>query len=401
MRERLYIPSDHNSIAVSPGGDSVFLALADAVLTNPERRHDPDADRDLDIYAIDPGSGEARIVVDDPASDFAPVVRGGALRWTRNLHSDAVALLPAGGGDARIIAENAILPVWAPDGERIAFTRGGGGADGALSMDAGFARLDPASGRLDPIRSLVSGSHEDFTPVWSPDGRWSAYHSHRSSRPVATYEGAGSTDDVYLRRPGAPMAEEIRLTDFGWQVGMPDWSPDGRKIVFDSWERGGPPGASKPWIATIDPEDGRMLSLERLALPEEVPSARMPAWSPDGEDIALEAQTGRGEREIWLVRPDGSAPRRVTEYESRTFGGLDWTPDGQFLVYSALAGDRMQLFRIPREGGAAERLTSSAANLLHPRVSPDGRWIAASRLIRTKQIWTKELAASPGPAPGG
>lgn len=399
VRERLYVPIGHNSIAVSPTGESVFLAMGDSVLTSPERRHDPDADRDLDIYAIDPGSGEARVVVAGPASDFAPVVRGGSLLWTRNLHSDAVAVLPADGGEGRIVAENAILPVWSPDGERIAFARGGGGADGPLSMDAASARLDPASGRVGTTRSLVSGPHEDFTPVWSPDGRWIAYHSHRSSGPVASYGGAGTTDDVYLRRPGTPTAEEIRITDFGWEVGMPDWSPDGRRIVFDTWERGGPAGVSKPWIATIDPEDGRVLSLERLPLPEEVPSATMPAWSPDGDEIALEAQTGRGEREIWLVRPDGSAPRRLIGYESRTYGGLDWTPDGRFLVYAALADERMQLFRIPREGGAPERLTHDDANLLHPRVSPDGRWIAASRLIRSKQIWKKELARCTGNPP--
>ena len=65
---------------------------------------------------------------------------------------------------------------------------------------------------------------------------------------------------------------------------------------------------------------------------------------------------------------------------------MAWTPDGQTLLYSALVGDRMQIFSIAREGGAVRQLTHADVNLMHPSVSPDGRLVAASRIQ-----WRKEL----------
>jgi hypothetical protein len=53
----------------------------------------------------------------------------------------------------------------------------------------------------------------------------------------------------------------------------------------------------------------------------------------------------------------------------------------------------MQLFAIPAGGGMPRRLTSGAAHLLHPQVSPDGRWIAATRLVHTIQVRRMAMTA--------
>jgi TolB protein len=77
---------------------------------------------------------------------------------------------------------------------------------------------------------------------------------------------------------------------------------------------------------------------------------------------------------------------KVLEFESHTRGGAVWTPDGESIVYSALVDGTMQLFSVPRFGGEPRRLTSEPANVLHPQVSPDGRWIAATRSVQGKEI---------------
>jgi len=377
-----------NSIGVAPNGKRLYVALAGAGAPDPKARHQPDADRDLDVYEVDATTGDLRPKVQTPADEFGPVVVNGFLYWTQNGIDESVVLVPAAGGRPRPAVSHAQLPYWSRDGKQLAFTYGGWRlADWALNLDAAVIDVDSQGRPVSKMTPMVAGYHEDFTPNWSPDGRWLAYHSHRSATSVPSYGSESSTDDIYLRRSGAPMSEEIRLSDFGWEVGVADWSPDGTQLVFDSWERGGTTRASKPWIATIDPDTGKVMRMERLALPHAVQSVEWEAWSPMGHEIALTAYVDKDHRALWVIRPDGSDATKLTEYSSSTYGGLDWTPDGKTIVYSALADGRMQLFALPRGGGAPRQLTRESATLLHPQVSPDGRWIACTRTIQSKTIW--------------
>ena len=241
------------------------------------------------------------------------------------------------------------------------------------------------------MRPIVTGYHEDFTPAWSPDGQWIAYHSHRSPTPVASYHSEGSTDDIYIRRYSPPPSEEIRLTDFGWEAGSPDWSPDGRQIVFSSWEKGKAPQASKPWTVTIDMETGKPLNATRLPLPEPIRTTEELAWSPKGDEIAAIEGTGEAPRTIWIISADGGKADKLVEYRSLAYGGLDWTPDGKTIIYSGLSGDQMQLHAVQRSGGSPQQLTPDPANLLHPQVSPDGNWIACTRVEARKELWKLKL----------
>jgi Tol biopolymer transport system component len=89
----------------------------------------------------------------------------------------------------------------------------------------------------------------------------------------------------------------------------------------------------------------------------------------------------------------------------QTYGGVAWTPDGKTLIYSALEGKYDQLFAIDLTS-RTRRLTHEAGQILHPRVSPNGRVIAASRLEHLKSIVsmplpTREAAMSTQPSRGG
>jgi Tol biopolymer transport system component len=145
------------------------------------------------------------------------------------------------------------------------------------------------------------------------------------------------------------MAEEIRVSDFGLEVGVADWSPDGTRLVFDSWDRGGTSRASRPWIATLDLDSGKVVGTEQLPLPSEIRSVEWEAWSPEDDEIALTAYIDKDRRALWVLRPDGSNATKMIDYTSSTYGGLDWTPNGKAIMYSALAGERMQLFAISRQ----------------------------------------------------
>ena len=382
-------------IAISPDGRHAYAALASANAPAPEQRHEPDADRDLDIYEIDLATGARRPIVSTPAEEFAPFVADGHLYWTAALDESSVVVLPVDGGRARTVVRGGFLPSWRQDGRAVGFTLGGlRHADWALNLDGGVVDVDATGNPTAPPRPIIVGYHEDFSPVWSPNGSWIAYHSHRPQRPpipVSAYDPSSATDDIYLRRPDAPTAQEIRITDFGQEAGPPDWSPDGRRLVFTSAIKGANSDASIPWLVTIDPGTGRAIGHEKLPLPPSVHGALMAAWSPGGKEIALEESRGEGKQALWVVPVNGSNARLVVEYSMTTYGGVDWTPDGKTLLYSASSGDRLQLFAVSAAGGSPRRLSEDSENLLHPQVSPDGRLVAASRLSHRKQIWRMPL----------
>ncbi len=386
ISEDLDATNRFNAIGVAASGQHVFVALAGDDVPDPEARHLPGADRDMDIYRLDVATRRLAVVVETPGDDFYPIVVGERLYWTHNEMDDDVIVVPVAGGDARVVVEDAQIPYWSHDGRQVGFTVGAWRvADWGLNLDAAVVDVDPDGTAIGEAVPIVVGYHEDFTPAWSPDGRWIAYHSHRSPGPVSAYVSGGTTDDIYLRRPADPPDEEIRLTDFGWEVGMADWSPDGTKLVFDSWERGAP-GVSKPWVATIDPATGQPVSIERLPLPPGFAGTLLAAWSPLGDEIAA-VERIQGERQaLWILDVDGGDARKLLEFEASTYGGVDWTPDGETLVYGASSDGRMQLFSIPRNGGQSHQLTTDAANLIQPQISPDGRWIAATRVHRSKEL---------------
>jgi Tol biopolymer transport system component len=115
------------------------------------------------------------------------------------------------------------------------------------------------------------------------------------------------------------------------------------------------------------------------------------AWSPSGGQLALEILQPSGLHALWIVGPDGAGPRKLSEYRSTGVGGVDWTPDGALLVFVALHEGRMRPFAIPASGGDSRPLAVEGGDFFHPQVSPDGRFVACTRVDRVKQIHRRPL----------
>ena len=162
---------------------------------------------------------------------------------------------------------------------------------------------------------------------------------------------------MYLRRADDIHAPEIRLTDFGWETGPEYWSPDGKKLLFPSYKRGGEPGIEKLWAVTVNSQKGGSEGGNALPLTTGIRSTLWAMWSPDGNEIAIEDDGGVGKRSLW-IRADGSHPEKLLDYQGTTFDGLDWTRDGRAIIYSGLVY-RLQLFSVLRSGGAARQLLTT------------------------------------------
>jgi Tol biopolymer transport system component len=149
-----------------------------------------------------------------------------------------------------------------------------------------------------------------------------------------------------------------------------DWSPDGRKIVFEY------AGATGIHIGMVD-ANGR--NLRQLTFADGLQAA--PKWSPDGRWIVFEASPlPPGEpgfsTSIWIMRADGTGARQLTHNGFNVEGVF--SPDGRRIAFARITNDEEgieALYVMDRDGSHVRRLVAPTRGLEHPDWSPDGRWI--------------------------
>ena len=93
-----------------------------------------------------------------------------------------------------------------------------------------------------------------------------------------------------------------------------------------------------------------------------------------GGDADRTAERGDGNYDIYRIPSDGGAEERLT-----TAPGLDdgseYTPDGRSIVFNSVRSGRMQLWQMDADGANQRPLTDDGFNNWFPHVSPDGQWI--------------------------
>jgi Tol biopolymer transport system component/imidazolonepropionase-like amidohydrolase len=136
-------------------------------------------------------------------------------------------------------------------------------------------------------------------------------------------------------------------------------SPDGRTLAIDL--------LGSVWLLPAAGGEARRLT-------DELGDARLPHWSPDGRRIAFQSYRD-GNWHLWTVTPEGGDLRQLT------FGPFDdrepcWSPDGRRLAFSSDRGGSYDLWQLDVEAGGLEQLTSDPDNEFMPAFSPDGEDIA-------------------------
>jgi Tol biopolymer transport system component len=111
-------------------------------------------------------------------------------------------------------------------------------------------------------------------------------------------------------------------------AGMASVSPDGEAIVFAGQQNAGQPYNQNDnvlWLWTID----------SLTMVEAAPAqGRAPVWSPDGRRIAFESNRGDGRYAIFLINRDGSGLVQVTDYALNATHPV-WSRDGKHMVFAS------------------------------------------------------------------
>jgi TolB protein len=187
----------------------------------------------------------------------------------------------------------------------------------------------------------------DLYPAVSPDGQWLVYSRSGAELAPALYRIRIGGDESELLIPDEALA---------------DWSPDGRALALQIGLQ----------VYRYDLATATLTALTRAGL------NTTPAWSPDGGTIAFASNADDKHRppDLWLMRPDGTVPRRVPlpEAPRDEMSNMDWAPDGARLVSPSSRG----LFLTDTLGRDTLYLGTESGFQADPTWSPTGEWIAYS-----------------------
>ncbi|HEY6352135.1 MAG TPA: S41 family peptidase [Candidatus Angelobacter sp.] len=101
-----------------------------------------------------------------------------------------------------------------------------------------------------------------------------------------------------------------------------------------------------------------------------------PAWSPDGKWIAFVSdKTGRDE--VWMAHEDGNGLKQISDADTEKHQ-IQWAPDSKALIYGT---SDHKLYRFDLDSGKTATIAAGeAGNIVGARFSPDGKWVAFSKL---------------------
>lgn len=155
-------------------------------------------------------------------------------------------------------------------------------------------------------------------PDWSPKGDLVAFQSY-----------VDNNFHIVVMRPDG--SHKRRVTQGKYDNREPRFSPDGTKIAFSS-DRG---GSYNIWV--LDLSSGHLRQWTTSGTEEFEPT-----WSPDGTKITFISGEGSAGHEIKTVDASGHQETLVTD-PAATLDSPSWSPDGKRLAYTRLASGKSKL----------------------------------------------------------
>jgi dipeptidyl aminopeptidase/acylaminoacyl peptidase len=282
-----------------------------------------------------------------------------------------IGLLNLRTGEQRVLLEGGANARYAPTGH-VVYARGGS----LFAVPFDHDRLE-VKGSPFPVVEGVS---------WIPTIGFADYSFSNSGTLV--YVPAAATEErsrmVWVDRKGAATALPAPARAYV----NPSLSPDGRRIAVtiasaSSWDI---------WIYDLTRD-----VLTRLIISETL--SYEPVWTPDGKRITFQSRASSGKNGISWAPADGSGPsEQLLGSETAATPGT-WLRVGSALAfYQGYPGKSSVMLLLATEGTASApeyRPRLLLENARQPQISPDGRWMAYTSNESPPQIYVQSF-----PLPG-
>jgi eukaryotic-like serine/threonine-protein kinase len=296
-------------------------------------------------------------------------------------------------------------PAFSPDGRALAFGRASG-AVGDLLVQQLSSNFSP----LGEPKPILRDSQVALNPTWtlegreiissfglgfSPSGLWRIAADGSGNRQRLDFAG-DHTDNpslsrqrnrlayarsildsniwcVELPRSRGQVSQAVKLIASTRTEACPQFSADGRKIVFAS-DRS---GSFEIWVCNRD--GSHAVQVTSMG----GPATATPRWAPDGEQIAFDS-ISNGNWDIFVVAASGGKPRRLTN-QPASESIPSWSRDGKWIYFCSQTG-QSQVWKVPAEGGRAVQVTRNGGFVAFE--SPDGRFLYYTKSEEgTEGLW--------------
>jgi len=142
-------------------------------------------------------------------------------------------------------------------------------------------------------------------------------------------------------------------------ITSPNWSPDGKQIVFVSWFIGKGAKGKGSGIFIIN-RDGK--NIRQVTKDAKLTSVESPSWSADGRQIvfAASAAVGKDGNEIYVIDINGKNLRQLTKDANDNHHPV-WSPSGRQIIFSSRRTGNYEIYVMDINGANIRNLTNHPA----------------------------------------
>jgi Tol biopolymer transport system component/serine/threonine protein kinase len=274
------------------------------------------------------------------------------------------------------------FPAWAPDGKRIACSRGVNG----------FKKIfvKPLVG--DPAQ-LTTGSADDIQPRWTPDGQAVLFvRSHESRGKLEPSDVFASYYEGDVWKIDLASQKEEKFLDNAFN---PAFSSDGKFIAVDaSWA-----GPRRIWILDAHGHNPQQITSDSSEAVDHVE----PNWSPDGKSIVFQ----NIERTKFSIKIANVATHTTAALTDGRFQDLNpvWSRSAKYIYFTSNRAGGLNIWRLGVNAagqpiGVPQQVTMGSGQDVQLAMSPTGEQLAFSILRQNADIWRLPVSPQTGLATG-